>query len=227
MMILSLQCSNTEFGCDEGGCIPMKFRCNDVKDCSENSDEINCQLVSVDTNSYRKENPPMNSSRIPTPVFVNMAIIQVGSFEEIEMTFKVNFIIRIKWYDNRLTFNNLKDETDGENNLGEVMRDNIWIPRLVFCNSLSEIRISNDDFSSLEVLRLGSAHLNSPTELDKNELFYGAENPLVFTRAYALDLQCNFELKWYPFDYQECFIQVSEAWHYFKLLHKLSNNSAF
>ena len=193
----------------------MKLRCNDVKDCQENSDENNCQMFTVDQNFYRKENPPMNSSKIPTPVFVNMTINSVGSFAEIEMTFKVNFIISIMWYDNRLTFRNLKDEIDGENNLGQEMRDEIWIPRLVFCNSLSEIRISNDDFSSLEVLRLGRPHLNSPIELQKNELFDGAENPLVYTRVYSLELQCNFELKWYPFDYQECFILVSRKLFFF------------
>ncbi len=82
-----------------------------------------------------------------------------------------------------------------------------------FSNSLVEQRISNDDFSSLEVLRWGNATLNSPSELQKNELFDGAENPLVYTRVYSLDLQCNFELKWYPFDFQECFIQVSEIQH--------------
>ncbi len=194
----------------------MMLRCNDVKDCGENSDEKNCRMVSVDLDLYRKENPPMNSSRIPTPVFVNMTINSVGSFEEIEMTFKVNFLISIMWYDNRLTFQNLKEENDGENNLGEDMWNVIWIPRLVFSNSLLEIRISNDDFSSLEVLRLGSPHLNSPSELHKNEIFDGAENPLVYTRVYALVLQCNFELKWYPFDYQECFILVSEINHCYK-----------
>jgi len=205
----SLQCLYNEFGCDEGGCIPLKLRCNDVKDCRENSDESDCQMFSVDANFYRKQNPPMNSSKIPTPVYVNMTINSVGSFEEIEMTFKVNFLISIMWYDNRLTFRNLKDEKEGENNLGHD-RDEIWIPRLVFSNSLVEERISNDDFSSLEVLRWGKATLNSPSELQKNELFDGAENPLVYTRVYSLHLQCNFELKWYPFDFQECYIQVSE-----------------
>ena len=124
------------------------------------------------------------------------------------MTFKVNFLISLVWYDNRLTFYNLKFEIDGENNVGAELQDVIWIPRLVFSNSLNEIRIANDEFSSLEVLRSGEAKLDSLNYLYKNEIFDGASNPFLYRRVYSLDLQCDFELAYYPFDYQECFIRV-------------------
>ena len=71
-----------------------------------------------------------------------------------------------------------------------------------------EPRVSNDEFSSLEVLRSGEAKFDSLNSLYKNEIFEGASNTFLFKRIYSLYLQCDFQLAFYPFDYQECFIDV-------------------
>ncbi len=42
---------------------------------------------------------------------IDVVIYSIGSFEEIDMTYRVNFLIKIKWYDERITFVNLKDST--------------------------------------------------------------------------------------------------------------------
>jgi hypothetical protein len=47
-------------------------------------------------------------------------------------------------------------------------------------------------------------------DLMKNERFEGAFNPFVFSRTYALDFQCLFDLHDYPFDTQNCQMLVKK-----------------
>jgi hypothetical protein len=49
--------------------------------------------------------------------------------EEIQMTFKAGFRLDLKWFDNRLTFINLKDSG---NNVAKDSRDNVTISPLSF-----------------------------------------------------------------------------------------------
>jgi hypothetical protein len=84
----------------------------------------------------------------------------------------------------------------------------IWIPQLIFRNSLEDINIVNDAFSTLLVDKESSAVLNSKKELQENEVFEGGFNPFVYQRIYDLVFKCEFGLAKYPFDWQLCFIQV-------------------
>jgi hypothetical protein len=77
-----------------------------------------------------------------------------------------------------------------------------------------------DDKATATIGRLGPVVLASDDVLDNTYLSLGAENPLTLQRAYkggrltlytlcAVDFICNFELSWYPFDTQRCFMNIS------------------
>ena len=53
------KCTQDEFTCDNGHCIPMGNRCNRRADCPDRSDERNCQIISIDE-TYFPEYPPLN-----------------------------------------------------------------------------------------------------------------------------------------------------------------------
>lgn len=55
------------------------------------------------------------------------------------------------WYDSRLTFYNLKSFNGSGNNVGKEEKEGLWIPQLIFSNSLPEIHIKNDEDSYLMV----------------------------------------------------------------------------
>ena len=40
-------------------------------------------------------------------------------------------------------------------------------------------------------------------------LFSGSENPLVYQRKYQQRFYCTFNFRWYPFDTQECSIDLA------------------
>ena len=83
----------------------------------------------------------------------------------------------------------------------------------MFSNSVEDKQIENDDFAYLMVRRSGTALVKEIDVLNEDEYFTGCSNPLVLSRIYDLELQCQFQLLYYPFDYQNCFINVC----YFKM----------
>jgi hypothetical protein len=75
----------------------MSKRCDSASDCNDYFDEINCNMVIIDKQLYRKEFPPIQRDDSKTEVKVNATIFSVGSFNEIEMTFKMKFSIGLLW----------------------------------------------------------------------------------------------------------------------------------
>ena len=52
-------CSQSEFNCDDGSCVSMEKRCNQVSECPDESDEYNCMAF-----------PPMPQYQVSTFDFV-------------------------------------------------------------------------------------------------------------------------------------------------------------
>jgi hypothetical protein len=109
-----------------------------------------------------------------------------------------------------LAFFNLRSTGNLQNNIGVKERDEIWIPNLIFDNSVEENLIENDQFSSLSIQKnnLGIQTLNE--FLQENIQYKGSENFLIYSRIYKMDLVCEFEQHNYPFDVQTCSIKVSK-----------------
>ena len=76
----------------------------------------------------------------------------IGSFEELAMTFKAGFRLRLRWFDHRLTFLDLKDD---ENFIAKTRRSEIWIPLLVFYNSIDLFYVENDPVSTVFIEKQG------------------------------------------------------------------------
>ena len=74
----------------------------------------------IEDDLYRKEFPPIEIFEKKAIVYTDMDISDLGSFEEISMTFKANVHLHLQWFDKRLTYTNLKKDKDERNNLGKV-----------------------------------------------------------------------------------------------------------
>ena len=53
------QCNANEFTCNNGLCIDLEQRCDNIFDCSDRSDELNCELLIIDED-YEKIFPPIS-----------------------------------------------------------------------------------------------------------------------------------------------------------------------
>ena len=126
------------------------------------------------------------------------------------MTYSAKFSVVLTWFDHRLNYTNLQYEMDEQNNVGMEEQSGIWIPKLIFSNSLDLKYIENDGLASLTVKQKGNYVLNGLVETHKNRLFIGDENPLIYRNTYVMELSCEFSLYDYPFDRQYCKILVRQ-----------------
>ena len=110
-------CVEREFTCNNGQCIKMDERCDQIMDCNDESDEENCRLI-VFKNNYNNKVPPFTinkdksktRTRDPVKVNVSTSLMNVLAISERDHTIDLKLGITLKWYDNRVLYNNLKTE---------------------------------------------------------------------------------------------------------------------
>jgi hypothetical protein len=186
------------------------------------SDEKFCDMVEIPDALYRKEYPPIEKDNITTNVGVNVSISNIDQLDEIEMKFSVKILIVLQWRDSRVTFYNLKSQRERGNHVSKCEREKLWIPALVFSNSLpAEVQIVNDEHSYLMVQLESKPDRKETTDsLQKNEVYNGSLNSLLYKRYFDLDLRCKYKFDNYPFDQQKCSIEVSNI--YIQVLFRFS-----
>ena len=103
---------------------------------------------------------------------------------------------------------NLK-ENDNLNILKDQERKELWIPEIIFANNDEEERMLLDKKALLIVNRKEAEGFPSThRDLDAAEIFLGALNPILYRRTYSSKFDCNFNLESYPFDTQECKMEL-------------------
>ena len=127
--------------------------------------------------------------------------------KELEGLWQTKVVFELFWFDQRLLMQNLKLD-DGLNILADEERKLIWFPEIIFGNNDEVLRMVLDDKASIIVEREGKGHPNELTALTAAELFYGHENPFHYSRTYSTKFECNFNLRSYPFDTQECVMDL-------------------
>ena len=126
-----------EFTCDDGQCINMKYRCDQLPHCKDKSDEEGCNLLTL-TKGYNKIVPPFerNASGAIIPVSVNVSItlLKVLDIDEDKNTIDLQFEILLFWKDYRISYSNLKTEYF-LNALTKENIESIWLPLVVYENT--------------------------------------------------------------------------------------------
>jgi hypothetical protein len=197
-----------------------------IKDCSDKSDEMQCKSFLID--DYLKEDPPIKERNGKGTVMeMNVTIFSISNFDEMHMTFKSRFSLKLKWLDWRVTFYNLKESPVNFNSLGDDDLKTLWLPRLIFSNSLDEKYLNFDSLSSVFVQRIGSPTISLPTEVNEDEIFDGEVNPFIYIRTYEMTLECSFDLENYPFDHQNCHIDVSKISNYLEISNYIIDHWVF
>ena len=134
-------CKNWDYTCDDGQCVQMKQRCDQVPDCEDRSDEKDCQMIELNE-GYNKVVPPFITKSsagdiqiLPAEVNVSMEVFRVMSLDEVDNTIDLKFEIKMEWFDHRLTYNNLKGNRPFLNALNETDLTRIWRPLIVYQNT--------------------------------------------------------------------------------------------
>ena len=137
---------------------------------------------------------------------VNVSIV-LFTINEISLpsTFDVKVGINLKWIDYRLTYKHLRE---GLNLVDDATKQQLWIPPLAFTNAYGNHRIKTDEISIVEIVSSGKFEYLGMEELHEGQIYKGSENELWYTREYQLVFQCHYYLVNFPFDTQECTIDL-------------------
>ena len=215
-------CNENEFNCYDGNCVNMTQRCDRILDCPDKSDEIGCDLIEFGV-AYIKEvpPPPLVDSEVSTlPINVSIDLLSILDINEVESYIKLQFGLRLTWQDGRLTMLNLKDEFN-LNTLTNTIKNEIWIPEVIFHNTQSKLKSLNDAESFITIDRQGDFVRSERSSLQNAFTYQGSENPLTIARVYDIDFICEFDMEFYPFDTQNCSIILVMAGNSGKFVHQV------
>ena len=70
------------YTCDSGHCVPIDQRCDIDFDCEDKSDELLCSTIAAG-GDYAKELLPVQASRDPVPVYINISIFAFPKIDTI------------------------------------------------------------------------------------------------------------------------------------------------
>ena len=92
----------------------MEERCNQIINCKDESDEVDCRLI-VLKNNYNKKVPPFNINEkdqalTPATVEVSTQLMNVLAISEFSHTIDLKLGITLEWYENRVSYHNLKSK---------------------------------------------------------------------------------------------------------------------
>ena len=117
-------------------------------------------------------------------------------------TYQAQFELSLTWFDPRLKFYNLKD--DSQNILSREEQNEIWLPVVVFDNTPKKITTLNDLKTFISVNKTGSFKRSETDSVDNIYIYQGSQNALTASRMYNNEFLCEYYLAYYPFDDQNC-----------------------
>ena len=150
----------------------------------------------------------------PIPVRLSITLLKIVGIEEAENSIDLQFQIEMEWYENRATYNNLK-ENSGMNVLSEEGVKSLWLPLITYTNTdqkdTTRLGMQDEWSTQVKVRREGNLIRGGLEIVDEVEIFQGDQNPLVMTQVYTKTFQCQYDFQLYPFDTQTCSIRMDAS----------------
>ena len=142
---------------------------------------------------------------IPISINVSIVLLKIVEIKEENHAIEFQYEIIMKWRDNRLAYQNLKDDTS-LNALSEVDIKKLWLPLVIYANTDQKLttRLGMEwEWSTIvTVTKEGNFTRSGLDSLHEIETFKGGENTLTMRQTYTNQFQCGFVLARYPFDTQ-------------------------
>ena len=183
----------------------MQERCNQISNCKDRSDEENCKVLVMEENYNKKISPFSFDSEsediIPVYVNISMAIMDIIDINEVDLNYVLKFRLLMEWYDYRLVYHNLKHERSA-NLLTKEDIEQLWIPFVVFSNTVDNEATTGEANTELTITREGEFIRSSNEVVEEIDIFTGEENRLTFQQVFSKTFLCTYQFELYPFDTQ-------------------------
>ena len=199
------------FCCDNGFCMDSKLRCDFKQHCLDNSDEENCQLITLSP-GYRQDRPPQPGTRVSqqdstadslSEIRAELTILDILDIDDTSSVFKVFFTLELHWTDLNLHYCYLHQD-DNYNIISDDIIKQIWTPDIGFIHLEGKLEKLN------QVVHLEKVSKPSLSDdLDKLsvcESYSGIDNPIHFKTVNVAGFSCGFDniIENYPFGRQNC-----------------------
>ena len=199
------------FCCDNGYCMDSRLRCDFKQHCLDNSDEKNCQLISVSP-GYSLVRPPQPGTRVSqqdtsaeslTEVRADLTILDILDIDDTDSVFKVFFTLELRWTDLNLHYCYLHQD-ENYNIISDDIIKQIWKPDIGFIHLKGKLEKLNQ---VVHLEKVSSPSLSEDlNEVEVCESYSGVENPLHFKTVNVAGFSCGFDniIENYPFGRQNC-----------------------
>ena len=199
-----------EFTCNDGQCVTMTQRCDQIPHCKDKTDEEKCQIL-ITGKGYNKGVPPFtirstDSSIVPVQLKISIDLLKIVDMEETDHKIDFQFRISLEWKENdRVVYHNLKQDTS-LNALSKEDIDSLWLPLVTYDNTdqkeVTRLGVEWEWNTKMSVIREGNFTRSGLEVVDETEIFDGGENTLSMQQVYTWQFQCKYNLQHYPFDTQ-------------------------
>ena len=177
-------CNDEEFNCDDGSCISLAKKCNGVSNCQDSSDEFQCSKILMER-TYSKYIPPppnKNDNAIYSTINIDLDIMEIIEIVEVKGTITIKLNLTAEWYDKRVKFSNLKNETR-LNKLEDYESNYLWKPDILYMNIISneDREIFGQSKSYIERSKIvPPLYADDKTVLNRVQTFSGAHSKIIF-----------------------------------------------
>merc|ERR1711892_516799 len=161
-------CRDGEFTCTDGQCIRMVERCDQIIQCRDESDEMECSILLI-KDSYNKKVPPFTIDRknkliLPVKVYISTNLKNVIEISEVNHLIELKFGITLVWYENRVSYHNLKRK-EALNTFSDTELEALWIPYIIFDNTDNEDAVTIYDTRSMVSVKREGSFIRSAPEI--------------------------------------------------------------
>ena len=125
-------CGDRQYTCDDGSCIRVDQRCDFQIDCSDGSDENECNILVLPKKGYYSSIPPprlLTDSHFP--IMTDIKILQVSPVDLIASRIIYDIELTLHWIDSSVNFKHLKKNSE-LNDISLANSNLPWIPSYEF-----------------------------------------------------------------------------------------------